>query len=564
MKKYIFVAIILLALLFCVQLNLAMSDSQTTDEGVHLSAGYTYLTKRDFRFNPEHPPLVKELAALPLLFLKLNVPNDARYYDKASNFFYDSWRENRQFGEELLYGLGNDAAKILLASRIPMILITIVLGAAVFVISARFWGGKGGIISVALFALDPLINGHGHLVTTDVAVSLGFLLSVYCFWLFLNKPIWKNVVLLGLAIGLAELAKFTAIIILPSFLILLAMFLIQNKIKFKETGKISGKIIIALAIAFLVICAGYFFKLKQSPNRSEAASQVNQLIIANQDYVFSGFFKNGQFNNTYDKLRYISAPREYFKGLAMVVWHTEKGHGSFLLGKTSGLGWWYYFPVLLFLKTPIPTLVLFLLGIIFALKDKTQFKRNLFFLSAGLLFLLFAMTSKANLGLRHVMPVLPILFVMSGILGNVKIKYIKYISVAAILWLVAIYLFSYPFYLSYYNEFAGGTKNGYKIALDSNLDWGQDLLRVRNYITERGINDAFIDYAWDGELALDYYNIPRSATTVLGDRFRGYAVISATSLQLDIYEWLRDNYKPVDRVIPSVLVYFVDGEGAQQ
>ena len=555
MRKYLGIALVLLAFQLGLQIHLADADSQTTDEAVHISAGYTYWKNFDFRFNPEHPPLVKELAALPLLFLKLNVPDNAKYYDKASSFFYDSWKENRQFGEELLYGIGNDAAKILFASRIPMILITIILGVAVFIISTRFWGGKGGIISLALFVFDPLVNGHGHFVTTDVAVSLGFLLSVYCFWLFLNKPVWKNIVLLGLAIGLALLAKFTAIIIFPLFLILLVVFLIQNKTKLKEAGKILGKIVIVLAIAFSVICSGYFFKLKQAPNRREAIFQINQLVVANKDYVFSGFFKNGQLDNTYDKLRYVSAPREYFKGLAMVIWHTERGHNSFLLGETSGVGWWYYFPVLLALKTPIPTLILFLLGIIFALKDKMQFKRNLFFLSAGLLFLLFAMTSKANLGLRHLMPITPVLFVMSGILASIKIKYIKYITGAAIVWLAAIYLFSYPFYISYYNELAGGTKNGYKVALDSNLDWGQDLLRVRNYLMERGINDAFIDYAWDGELALDYYNIPRSATTVLDDSFRGYAVISATSLQLNTYEWLRDNYNPVDRVTPSVFVF---------
>ena len=286
-------------------------------------------------------------------------------------------------------------------------------------------------------------------------------------------------------------------------------------------------------------------------------NQWNYIVITYEGKIQkqAKIYLNGQLNNTYDKLRYVSTPREYFKGLAMVIWHTERGHNSFLLGETSGVGWWYYFPVLLALKTPIPTLILFLLGIIFALKDKMQFKRNLFFLSAGLLFLLFAMTSKANLGLRHVMPITPVLFVMSGILASIKIKYIKYITGAAIVWLAAIYLFSYPFYISYYNELAGGTKNGYKVALDSNLDWGQDLLRVRNYLMERGINDAFIDYAWDGELALDYYNIPRSATTVLDDSFRGYAVISATSLQLNTYEWLRDNYNPVDRVTPSVFVF---------
>lgn len=517
MKKYIFVAIVLLALEFSVQISLSLSDSQTTDEGVHLSAGYTYLTRRDFRFNPEHPPLVKELAALPLLFAKLNVPEDSKYWDKAGDFFYDSWRENRQFGEELLYGLGNDAAKILLLSRIPMIAITVILGVAIFIISSRFWGAKGGLISLSLFVLDPLILGHGHLVTTDIAVSLGYLLAVYCFWLFLNHPSWKNVVLLGLAVGLAELAKFTAIIIFPSFLVLFLVFLMQNKIKLKETGKILGKLAVALLIVLLVISCGYFF------------TQKGML-------------------------------REYFKGLSMVFYHAGTGHSSFLLGETSKTGWWYYFPVLYFLKTPIPTLILVMLGTIFALKDKTNFKRNLFIGLAALLFLGFAMTSKANLGLRHIMPIMPIFFVLAGSLAQAKIRCIQYIAAGAVVWLAVIFLFSYPYYFSYFNEFAGGAKNGYKVANDSNLDWGQDILRIKNYLSERGIENAFIDYSWDGDLSLDYYNIPHSPNKVLDNNFEGYAVISATSLQLDIYKWLRDNYHPFsDRAIPSVLVYYVDG-----
>src|SRR3990167_1077092 len=122
-KRWLVVgALLLLAIQTIIQVRLANTDSQTTDEAVHLSAGYTYLTRGDWRFNPEHPPLVKILAALPLLVIKPHVtPEMEANWVKAEPLFYDSWRENRSFGIELLYKSGNNPDQLLFWTRLPMV-----------------------------------------------------------------------------------------------------------------------------------------------------------------------------------------------------------------------------------------------------------------------------------------------------------------------------------------------------------------------------------------------------------------------------------------------------------
>ncbi|MDH4358857.1 MAG: glycosyltransferase family 39 protein [Candidatus Berkelbacteria bacterium] len=555
-KLYLFALLLVLAFL-SIQLVLSRLDSQTTDEAVHIAAGYTYLKTNDYRFNPEHPPPVKKLAALPLLFMKLDTP-DPTYWNAASSFFYDSWRENRQFGEDLIYSLKGNVQEILFATRIPMVLLSVALAIAVFMVSYRMWGGRGAIISLGLCLLDPLINGHSHLVTTDVAVSLGFLLSLYCFWIFLNAPSYKNALLLGLIVGFTQLFKFTAIIVYPAFLVLFLGFIIYRRVTAKSLLRIFGKIILSLAVILLVIFVGYGFSFYVAPKSDVAIEQLGQDTGFN-DMIVEKISQSGSFREIYDKARYVLVPKEYYKGLVMVFSHTRGGHDSYLLGETSKTGWWYYFPILVLLKTPIPALILVAVGLYFALKDKDKKKTAVFMLSGAFLFLLFAMSSKANLGLRHVMPIFPVLYVLSGSLGLLKSRKLNYLVLALFIWLVGEYIVAFPYYLSYFNQLAGGKWNGYKIASDSNFDWGQDLYRIKKYLDYNpGIDEPYIEYSWSGESALDYFGIKRRPLSELNAESKGYLIIGSSALVSEKYDWLREGYSPVDRITPSVFVYYLE------
>ncbi len=545
----IILASLIFVFIFTLQLFLAKDDSQTTDEGVHLSAGYTYLTKKDFRFNPEHPPLVKYLAASPLLLAELNTPHDNVYYNPAWEFFYDSWREARKYGEDLLYDLSNNADRILLLSRIPMIFLTLMLGFVIFYISSKMWGKGGGVLSLILFALEPIVLAHGHLVTTDIAISFGYLLCIFLLWKFLNNNSWKNLVLFGLALGVTQLFKFTAIVLLPGAVVLLIYFSIANKNKFKLALKNFGKLIIAFVIAWIVIWAGYMFKVNPVPINTSTEKTTFISSIAQNKY--------------FKYIKPFSFPRDYYKGLTIVLGHTQVGHDSFLLGQHSKTGWWYYFPVVFSAKTSITLLVFLFLSMFLIFKDKKSRPLAIFLLISGLIFLLFAMLSKANLGVRHIMPVYAIIFVLCGALA----KYLSrnFVGKALIVILIGFLIYEnykiFPNYISYYNQLYSGSDNGYKVATDSNYDWGQDLKRIGDYVRSNNLKDYSIEYSWDSDKALTYYGLS-TKKYLADDKTSKYLIIGATVLNNQPYSLLQS--KPIyARITPSVFVYEINNDNAK-
>lgn len=482
---------------------MAKTDSQTTDEAVHVIAGYTYLTKGDFRFNPEHPPLVKIMSALPLLIINPQLPhNFDETWNNSEDFFYDSWRENRSLGEEFFYSSGNDADQMIFWSRISTVLLTLLLGLAIFLITLKHFGPIPSLVATGFYALDPLITGHGHLVTTDIAIALGVLLSAYTAWRLFTRPGWKQAIWFGLAFGFALMVKHTAIILIPIILILGAIVLFK-----KQNNEYTKKILKGLAgsvvVIILMIWAIFGFQNRPLPT----TDTVTQDIITAQGGIDGSSVKG---NSTANKLYSITKPilnilpSNYLKGMAMILVHTGGGHDSFLLGENSKTGWWYYFPTLLFLKLPLPTLIglIGLLSLYIWKRPKNSLVTIV--LAVAGLFLLIAMSSKTNLGLRHIMPVIPLIFIGTGWVASINRK-AKTLMLLMLVWLSIIFAFSYPNYLGYFNEFAGAKSENYNIATDSNLDWGQDLKRIKSFINEEKLVKPFVEYGWLGQNALKYY-----------------------------------------------------------
>lgn len=528
-------SLVLLVLQVIVQIRLASLDSQTTDEGVHLSAGYTYLARDDFRFNPEHPPLVKILAALPILALKPNVTAEMEQnWTKSSDFFYDSWRENRAFGETMLYQSGNNPDLLLFYGRLPMIGLTLLLGLTIFLIALRHWGGGAALTATALYVFNPTVNGHGHLITTDIAVSLGYLLSGYSFWRLVEKPTWKNAIWLGLALGLALLSKHTAIILLP-FFVLYALGYSALKRDWSNWKSVGLKFIGALVISWVVIWAGFGFHDRSIPNVESPS------LLAKISNHATAQLSDPATDRAFKFIRPVIniLPGDYVKGMFLVLTHASGGHDSFLLGQTSKTGWWYYFPLLFLLKTPLAALLV--LGGALAVLVRRQPRDSLVIalVVAAAVFFGFALTSKADLGIRHILPIFPPLFIVAGWASTVSQK-LRLISAFLLVWLALVSIISFPTYLGYFNELAGGSNNGYKIATDSNLDWGQDLKRISRYVESNNIKQPFIEYGWDGRSALDYY-LGKDNYRLLGERPLGQigvAIIGASAYNQPQFAYL--------------------------
>ena len=260
---YIIAGILLLIMLMMAVFSIA-DDVFTFDETAHVASGYSYLTQRDMRLNPEHPPLVKDLAAIPLLFLNLDFPKDDPSWVQNET---PAWWNQFDFAYRFLYRSGNDPDQILFWSRLPMILLLIFLGWFVFFWTRQIFGNRAALLSLFLFVFSPSFLAHGRLVTTDVAAAAGAVLSIYYFLKFLRKPNYRNILLAGIAFAIAQLFKFSLILLYPLFAVIFLAWIIFKV----EKGKIiqffsyGTKIALIFVIAFLLIWPVYLYHVSNLP-----------------------------------------------------------------------------------------------------------------------------------------------------------------------------------------------------------------------------------------------------------------------------------------------------------
>jgi len=577
-------AFAILALMLILAFYSMKVDSLTFDELAHIPAGYSYLTQKDYRINPEHPPLVKDLAAIPLLFLDLKFPKDnpAWTQDNAA----PAWWVQFDLGTEFIYRSGNDPRDIILYSRIPMILLLLLLGWKIFFWAKQMGGNYVGLAALSLFAFSPTFLAHGRLVTTDVGAALGVVVSTYLWLAFLKDPSKKNIFLAGLAFGLAMLLKFSLILLIPFFGILTIIYpLIQsNKDKFKNLALYLFKAVIAGLIGLiLVIWPVYQFHVSNYPVERQIRDTAADLAPNKVPIL-----KNLTLSMAKNPL--LRPLAQYFRGVLMAMQRTSFGNTVFFLGKISASGWKYYFPIIYLLKEPLPfhLMTLFvIIGMIFLIRKKVwnlaNWIRENFTVFSLLLFLGIywstAILGKLNIGVRHILPTFPFIYLLVALglktvikqLAEKKQRMALAITFVLFFWLFISALLTFPHYISYFNELAGGTKNGYKYAVDSNYDWGQDFYRLMAFIEEKKIDKIYIDYFggenieyWLGDkyIKLDPKQIkepPKGWIAVSLNQFMGGVAepVPGFDQEIGYYQWL-NQYQPVERIGYSILIYHID------
>ena len=546
LRRYaLLIAVAVLACAFILSFLAARHEVQTTDEGVHLSAGYSYLRTGDFRMNPEHPPLLKYLAALPLLSVHPELPTE-----------HTSWEVKNQwdFAIEFLYHNTVSAERILLLGRTPMLLVTSLLGLLIFLWSRSLFGPLGGLFSVTLYAFDPGFLAHGHYVTTDIGLAFFFTLTVFLFWRVLVRPSLVGGLLFSLSLCGALLAKFSAVILVPILIVLYTLHVL-----FKHGTRVPPLAIFGrfrrrfLLVALLCVVLFATFTVLLYHGESAVALSDHRIfqfferrdailtaddpsVYATTERVLAVFADEGhafgRWVTTF--LRETPIPAfAYVQGLFQVIVHNYFGHESFILGNHSiHGGWWYYFPFAFLVKTPLGTLMLFVLALVllrrFRLRqssvsprrDRTRRYRFLQLLASVpfvyylilvpvVIYVGWSMTSNINLGVRHLFPMYPFLFILIG--GLTTIRPIRFrvafhttlLSLAACTIIVSVVQF--PHYLSHASLLFGGNANARYLLKDSNFDWGQDLLHVRTYLDRGAAEPAYLWYF--GQASQEYFDL---------------------------------------------------------
>jgi hypothetical protein len=264
-------------------------------------------------------------------------------------------------------------------------------------------------------------------------------------------------------------------------------------------------------------------------------------------------------------LRPVLVPPAFFKGLALQIAHAEFGHTAFLCGQWRQTGWWYYFPVAYFLKTPLPLLALTLAGLVLWIAGlrRFSFERATPWLAA-LVFFLLAMTGSINIGVRYLLPMVPLLAVGTASEITRRPRPVRFAGWLGVAWLLLVAVRAHPHYIEYFNECAGGPANGYTRLVDSNLDWGQDAGRLQQYLAEHAYTNAYIDY-FGPPKALAYYGVAHQAVT--GDQARaltnGTVIVSASLLMRPEWDWLRERQQPADRIGYTLFVYQIGDQAGR-
>jgi hypothetical protein len=501
------------ALLAILALQLVLSirrETQTWDEACHIFAGYSYWTRGDFAVNPEHPPLVKLLATLPLLGLQLHVPAHPKAFSKEDDF---------TSATQFVYS--NDAEKIVLRSRLGASLLTLLLAILLFAAAREMFGMGPAFIALALFVFEPTILGHGALVTTDLGLSCLLFAAVYAFYRYLNRPSPVRLVITGLAAGLALAAKHSGILVFPILLVLALFELFKPKEgifdapaqarnpMLQQGTRLTVALVAIAAIAILVLWASYGFRSQPRPGfdaQQQVAEYAARLKHPTQAKLISAF------------ARWRLLPEAYLYGLADVGITAEFSR-TYLLGTIYPHGKWFYFPVAFAIKSSLAFLLLLCAVPIVVATNRVGHLRQVVYMGApAFLYLLVAMTSGMNIGIRHILPVYPFLMVLAGWAAWKLIDSRRSLGCVVVALLVFSFVSSlraFPVYLAYSNELWGGPSHTYKYLSDSNADWGQQLKATKNYLDSRRADHCWFAYFADVVADPKYYGIPCKPLTTI-------------------------------------------------
>lgn len=583
-KKYqVVIVVFILAVMFVLEITSGIKESQIVDEGVHISAGYSYLTTGDFRMNSEHPPLIKYLSALPLLFLDLYHPTH-----------FKSWQEGNEwaYAHDFVYHNRLPADVILFLGRMPVMLLSLLIAYFVYKWAKELFGPYAGLFALLLFAFSPNILAHSRYVTTDLGATLVILISIYYFGKYLENPKTKNLVIASIIFAIAQVTKFSALILLPCLIILyfIKWWQTKNQSKFFSFKNFLKTFIIIILVTSIIIFIFYGFEIKKPLDDPDVIKlyEKREEVIKSRKWVGRGFLaenilkitdrdkKSGQI--IYQVAKKVPIPTySYLKGFTQLAIHNYFGHRAYLLGHYSEIGFWYYFPITFLFKNTLAVLILIILLILFfvintyfSLKNKgfiTYLKSRPFhyylLLTPVLIYFIWSLFVHINIGHRHLLPIYPFIFILFGYLIKINFKRFNYIYKLILLLMLIFHIISslsiYPHFLAYFNEMAGGPAQGPKYLVDSNIDWGQDLKNLEKYIKTNKIDSLCLSYFGNAEIS--YYlkmdvskikNMPKFKSE-MPECTMAISVTNLYSKESE-YKWLLD-YQPEAKIGYSIYIY---------
>lgn len=504
--------LLILIIYFAIVIFSSWEKSAIYDEAVNISSGYIYWKTGNFQINKEHLTFWKLFISLPLLFLRLNIPNNLN----ANQY---------EIGNKFLYNNNMSADNVLHITRITNALGVVILGFFIFKWSYFLWGYFGASLSLIFYLLSPSISAQASFVNTDFGLTVLTFLSVYYFWLYLKESSYKNLVITSILFGLAQATKVSALLLYPLFLFLGIL-----------TSK--GKNLKNILISILKIFAIGF-------------------IVLSLTYIFYGL-------------------PSYFGGISQIFYSVKEGRYVFINGHLYSSGKWYYYLFSFLVKNPLPFLILFFWSIIqiCIARKECEIKFNtIFLLTIPIIWFVVASFSHSQLGIRYILPIYPFIFVLMGvIIKKLNLKKISAI-ICLIIWMTVNNMNVYPHYLTFFNELTGGPKNGYKY-LVNDLDGGQDLKGLAKFLMPD--DEVILSYYGCAKPEYYSINcqyrgimsevIPKTECVNSLNPKRELLAVSASFLQTAhtkkglVYGWLNKKYIPLQIIGNTIFVYDITND----
>jgi hypothetical protein len=520
------------------------ANSQTYDEAVHLTAGYSYLATHDFRLNAEHPPFLKELAALPV-YAGLHPPfrPAAKLWEPEP----EKWALSRDF----LYHSAVPHDELLTLGRLPGLLLGGILVALIGWWSYRLWGPNAAILSTALAAFEPNLLSNAGLITTDLGSTLFIFLAMYLLWEYGNSRSPLLLAAAGVVTGLALASKFTGVLLFGMGGVLLAAHVLLRESPLIPTVK-GGK-------------------------PSPRAVRLKQAVVI-------AAVVAGLATVTVLAVYFFGAWRAWLDGFRWQMSKGGMGHRAFFLGHYSTTGWLAYFPVAFLIKTPLPTVLLIAASLLFFRAGTAlRLREALFLLVPVGVVVALVLPAKINIGVRYLLPIYPFLFVAASRLAT--LRFAKPWLAPALLGVPVLLtalssLSQAPHQVAYFNEIVRGP--GYdtsdRCLADTNIDWGQDLKGLKEYADKERPGRLYLAYfgtALPEAYGIDYQELPdfgavdwpaHPVQRVPPDQPRKVLAVSLTSLQgvylgePGPYAFFYHQRRPLTKIGHSIWVYDLTGD----
>jgi hypothetical protein len=452
----------------------AAKNSVTFDENFHVPDGVVVVARGDYGVSPVNPPLVKAAQGLAARAAGARLPSIEAIAT------HDQWR----VGESFMRQNADRYHRVFLAARSVVILLSVILGVVVWSFARRLYGPAGGLLALGFYAFSSEALAHAGVATLDLATGLAITSAMYAFWIFCRTGAWRWWALLAVVVGLAALTRFTTVTLLPMFVLVAALG--TWRARFPKPGRVWAGIGLLAVTTLVALQMGYAGHTSWRP-LGEQTFQSSRLRTLQRAAPW---------------LR-LPLPDPFVAGLDVQAREGQGGTPTFLLGQIHTGRVWAYFPLALLAKWPLGFVAALPARIsLMARRRRRRWHEAYVVLPILILLVAAIVILQLNIGIRYVFPIMPLLCVwLGGFVDPAPAprrergarRWFKVGAVLAMLQAVEVAAAS-PWYLAFYNRALGGVGGGYWLVNDSNVDWGQGLIALRDELRRRGITRVNLAY----------------------------------------------------------------------